>query len=67
MKLSTQYYNVTKDRSPFDADWLKAMQTIVNVISEMQEALSSIHPYTPTTLTNELIKQDDAPASFPGI
>jgi len=37
MKLSTQYYKLTNDPSPFGHDWLKAMDTIVNVITEMQE------------------------------
>lgn len=37
MKLSTQYYNLTKDATPFNAEWLKAMGTIVTIITEMQE------------------------------
>jgi meiotically up-regulated gene 157 (Mug157) protein len=37
MKLSTQYYNLTKDATPFKADWVSAMGVIVNIITEMQE------------------------------
>ena len=41
MKLSTQYYNLTKDATPFNAEWLKAMGTIVTIITEMQEVKKS--------------------------
>jgi meiotically up-regulated gene 157 (Mug157) protein len=41
MKLSTQYYNLTKDATPFNAEWLKAMGTIVTIIAEMQEVKKS--------------------------
>jgi meiotically up-regulated gene 157 (Mug157) protein len=51
MKLSTQYYNLTKDATPFKADWVNAMGVIVNIITEMQE----VHATTllgPSTTAN---------------
>jgi meiotically up-regulated gene 157 (Mug157) protein len=43
MKLSTQYYNLTKDATPFKADWVSAMGVIVNIITEMQEVHATTH------------------------
>jgi len=48
MKLSTQYYKLTNDPSPFGHDWLKAMDTIVNVITEMQEVNAAAQSLLPS-------------------
>jgi len=71
MKLSTQYYNLTQDTTPFDDDWLSAMKTIVDIITEMQAGSDEGSKYSfqrqTSSPTDTLMHGRGAPARRTGM
>eukprot|EP00698_Gefionella_okellyi_P014282 TRINITY_DN3962_c0_g1_i1.p1 TRINITY_DN3962_c0_g1~~TRINITY_DN3962_c0_g1_i1.p1 ORF type:complete len:339 (-),score=51.71 TRINITY_DN3962_c0_g1_i1:43-1059(-) len=46
LRLSTGYHTATQDKTPFDAEWLRAVQLIIHVVTVQQAATSEpLDPY----------------------